>query len=305
MLHIVYEATRNLIPEYVISAKKIDMAVFQPEIIRNINPLAEPTAIESENDARRIRAYVVSQLEEEAVYGHTVYPADFIVKDINDLPIDPECHISGDILNGVQGFLEGELSVITCEDGSLAYQLNRLKAYDEIIRKSIRKRLSGPRHLVDEDWEKIVDEEFERKGLKDFEGKELARNERVQILKELAESQLSVLIGGAGTGKTTLLSLLCKSDQINNGGLLLLAPTGKARVRMVQAMKEHDVDCNAKTVAQFLGESGRYNGYTMQYTLSEDEAQNIPFTVIIDESSMLTEEMFGALIQALRKESFL
>lgn len=301
--YIVYEATRNLIPEYVISAKKIDMAVFQPEIIRNINPLDEPTAIESENDARRIRAYVVSQLEEEAVYGHTVYPADFIVKDINDLPIDPECHISGDILNGVQGFLEGELSVITCEDGSLAFQLNRLKAYDEIIRKSIRKRLSGPRHPVDEDWEKIVDEEFERKGLKDFEGKELARNERIQILKELAESQLSVLIGGAGTGKTTLLSLLCKSDQIYNGGLLLLAPTGKARVRMVQAMKEHDVDCNAKTVAQFLGESGRYNGYTMQYTLSEEEAQNIPFTVIIDESSMLTEEMFGALIQALRKKA--
>ena len=303
--YIIYERTCNLSQEYIVSAKKIDMAVFQPEIIRNINPLKEPTSIGSENDKRRIRAYVVSQLEEEALQGHTIYPVDFLVKNINNLPIEPECHVSGDIMNGIQGFLEGEISVITCEDGSLAYQLNRLKAYDDIIRKSIGKRIkdTSPRHTVNEDWGKLVDEEFERKGLQNFKSKEFAKQERVEILKELAESQLSVLIGGAGTGKTTLLSLLCKSPEIYNGDILLLAPTGKARVRMVQAMKEHDVNCKAKTVAQFLSESGRYNGYTMQYTLSEKEAENIPFTVIIDESSMLTEEMFGALIQALRKKA--
>jgi ABC-type branched-subunit amino acid transport system ATPase component len=61
--------------------------------------------------------------------------------------------------------------------------------------------------------------------------------------KELAESRLSVLIGGAGTGKTTLLALLCKSPQIRDGGVLLLAPTEKARVRMSQAMKQQAVLC--------------------------------------------------------------
>ena len=110
-----------------------------------------------------------------------------------------------------------------------------------------------------------------------------------------------MLIGGAGTGKTTLLSLLCKSQQIRDGGLLLLAPTGKARVRMSQAMKEQGVKAEAKTVAQFLNESGRFNGYTMQYCLSDREAPGVPYTVFIDESSMLTEEMFAALIQALKK----
>ena len=68
-------------------------------------------------------------------------------------------------------------------------------------------------------------------------------------------------------------------------------------------MKQQGVDSTAKTVAQFLSESRRFNGYTMEYRLSDVEAKNVPFTVIIDESSMLTEEMFGALLQALRKRA--
>ena len=83
----------------------------------------------------------------------------------------------------------------------------------------------------------------------------------------------------------------------------MLAPTGKARVRLSQAMQAQGVDSTAKTVAQFLAESRRFDGYTMEYRLSEEEAQNVPFTVIIDESSMLTEEMFAALLQALRRNA--
>ena len=70
---------------------------------------------------------------------------------------------------------------------------------------------------------------------------------------------------------------------------------------MSQAMQRQGVKSNAKTVAQFLIQSGRFNYNTMRYQLSETEAKDVPFTVIIDECSMLTEEMFGALLQALRK----
>ena len=68
-------------------------------------------------------------------------------------------------------------------------------------------------------------------------------------------------------------------------------------------MQAQGVDSTAKTVAQFLAESRRFDGYTMEYRLSEEEAQNVLFTVIIDESSMLTEEMFAALLQALRRNA--
>jgi ABC-type cobalamin/Fe3+-siderophores transport system ATPase subunit len=99
------------------------------------------------------------------------------------------------------------------------------------------------------------------------------------ILKELAESRLSVLIGGAGTGKTTLLALLCKSPKIQSGGILLLAPTGKARTRMTQAMSQQSVRFDAKTVARFLIRNERLDRATMSYYLSDSDAKDVPDTV--------------------------
>lgn len=299
--YILYEQTRRSAFETIIPVKKIDMAVYPPEEIRNSNPVKAPSALDSCNDKRRVRAYVISILEYCALNGHTVYPVNKLIEDINSLPIEPACQVTNDIINGFAGFLKEELKAIDCTNGEKAYQLNRLFEVDEVIRSSINKRLKGARHEIHEDWRKIVDNAFEGQPKAEFE--ERARTEKAAILKELAESRLSALIGGAGTGKTTLLALLCKSEQIRNGGVLLLAPTGKARVRMSQAMQQQGVGCTAKTVAQFLSESKRFNGYTMEYRLSNVDAKNVPFTVIIDESSMLTEEMFGALLQALRKNA--
>ena len=299
--YVLYEQTRRSASGTVIPVKKIDMAVFPPEEIRNTNPIRKPSALDSCNDKRRVRAYTISLLEYYAVNGHTVYQVDKLIDDINGIPIDPACQVTNDIINGFSAFLEEELKTVECTNGEKAYQLNRLFEMDEIIRSSIRNRLKGTRHDINEDWRKIVDKAFEGQPQSEFE--ERARTEKAAILKELAESRLSVLIGGAGTGKTTLLSLLCKSEQVRNGGVLLLAPTGKARVRMSQALQQQGVESTAKTVAQFLSESNRFNGYTMEYHLSNEDAKNVPFTVIIDESSMLTEEMFGALLQALKKNA--
>lgn len=58
----------------------------------------------------------------------------------------------------------------------------------------------------------------------------------------------SVLIGPAGTGKTTLLRALCTLAPVQEGGVLLLAPTGKARVRMEQQVSKVD-GVQAKTIA--------------------------------------------------------
>ena len=298
---ILYEKTRRAYFEVVIPVKKIDMAVYPPDEIRNTNPLRAPSALDSCNDKRRVRAYSISVLEYFALNGHTVYPVNKLIEDINDLPIEPACQVTSDVINGFAVFLEEELKAVNCTNGEKAYQLNRLFEIDEVIRTSISKRLKGARHVVNENWREIIDQAFSGQPQSDFE--ERARTEKAAILKEMAESRLSVLIGGAGTGKTTLLALLCKSEQIRNGGVLLLAPTGKARVRMSQAMRMQGVNSTAKTVAQFLSESKRFNGLTMEYQLSNEDAQNVPFTVIIDESSMLTEEMFGALLQALRKNA--
>ncbi len=58
---------------------------------------------------------------------------------------------------------------------------------------------------------------------------------------------------------------------------------------------------SAFTIAQFLIKNDRFDWRTMTYRLSSQEAKDVPTTVIVDESSMMTEEMFGALLSALQK----
>ena len=307
--YLLYEKSCLVEPEYQIAIKKVDRAIFPIDSIREKYPLEKPSALSSENDERRLRAIAISLLEEQTNNGHTVFPQDNLIKEMNNIPLDPPFIVTADILNSILEHLcekDNGLVEVKMEDGGIAYQLNRINEIDNLIRKSVEKRINAERHKIDEQWRELVDDAFGLNNAANTEEKELeeiARQEKAAILKELAEARLSVLVGGAGTGKTTLLSLLCKSNQIANGGILLLAPTGKARVRMSQAMKKQGITSDAKTVAQFLLQSKRYIGKTMRYQLSSIDANNVPNTVIIDECSMLTEEMFGSLMQALRKDA--
>ena len=173
-----------------------------------------------------------------------------------------------------------------------------LRRWAPTIRSAVEKRISGKRLVVEADWRKLLDAHLaaQSTGQAD-ELEESARAEKTAALKELAESRLSVLIGPAGTGKTTLLSVLCSHPKIEAGGILLLAPTGKARVRMEQSTK--GLKLKGYTIAQFLSPH-RYDGATGRYRLSEQPTEAGAHTVIIDEASMLTEEMLAALIQALK-----
>jgi len=300
--YLIFERTRLIASEYQVPLRKVDMAVFPSQKVRQSDPLPEDTRIVFENDERRIRAVAISILENQTDNGHTVYPQNKLIADINEFQLDTPCNVNADILNSLACFFSDEFVPLDIKNGGTAYQLIRMKEFDDVIRNSINKRLNAPkRHEINEDWNKIVNEAFSKTELDDSEKR--ARQEKAAVLKELAESRLSVLIGGAGTGKTTLLALLCKSPQIQNGGVLLLAPTGKARVRMSQAMDLQNVRFKAKTVAQFLIQNGRFDFATMRYRLSDTDADSVPNTVIIDESSMLTEEMFAALLQALKKNA--
>jgi AAA domain/UvrD-like helicase C-terminal domain len=155
--------------------------------------------------------------------------------------------------------------------------------------------LGGQRHTTAHDWTKLLTAKFgEAKGADERR----AREEKAKALAELAESRFSVLAGPAGAGKTSVLGILCAQKDIQGDGLLLLAPTGKARVRMQQLAG--GAGTRAQTIAQFLNQNGRYDGVSGRYHLSERPKATGFGTVIVDEASMLTEDMLGALLDALQ-----
>ncbi len=308
--YVLYEATRDKAEQFRISIKKVDLAFYPPEFIAKSYPIEKPSAMNSAVDRRRVRALAVSQLGNSALEGNTLMPVKNMILSIAGLDIEPKCPVTSDIISGMNDFFGAEMEIKQDGFGKDYYKLIKYKKIDHLISTQIKKRVQSPnRHKIDVDWMARVNEECNKfKPNPDPNIEANARREKAETLKVLAEARVSALIGGAGTGKTTVLEILCKEPAIQNGGILLLAPTGKARVRMSQGLRGK-VDFKAKTIAQFLLNTKRYNVDTCSYgILSSAQKQKvkgeaIPKTVIIDESSMLTEDMFGALLDAIGNEA--
>ncbi|MCI8383845.1 MAG: AAA family ATPase [Clostridia bacterium] len=306
--YILYEQTRLKQENLRFTIEKVDRAIFPVPSIAKKYPLEEPSKLTSDNDKRRIRAVVISVLEKARQNGHTILPANLCINQVKELTLEPACPITSDMIFAIESFMSSEVIKREMKDGNEYYKLVHINQFDQVIEKRVYKRIHADKIVVDANWRRMVDEEIKKKEEKlDFqddsqklsEEEELARQEKAEVLKVLAESRLSVLVGDAGTGKTTVLSILCKEPSIKNGGVLLLAPTGKATVVLKEKVNDEEQNFSAQNIAQFLTKSKRFDWNDMRYRLANYEERNLPETVIIDEASMLTEEMFGALLEAI------
>jgi ATP-dependent exoDNAse (exonuclease V) alpha subunit len=117
------------------------------------------------------------------------------------------------------------------------------------------------------DWRNLIDHQLPPfADASDPETEELARLEKAKALEEIYRSRFSVLIGPAGTGKTSLLTALLSLPSVATGGVLLLALTGKARVQM----QKRTNNAQAYTLAQFLLALGRYDPLTGAYRVTDN-----------------------------------
>ena len=123
-----------------------------------------------------------------------------------------------------------------------------------------------------------------------------ALDEKKEVLDTLFSQRLSVLTGGAGTGKTSVLKVflqeLIRSER--HHPTLLLAPTGKARVRLSTTTER-----NAMTIHQFLLKQGWFMPNIFALKQQSDRNPYQATTVIVDECSMIPTDLFGTLLCAL------
>ncbi len=273
----------------------VDRGVFPDEVIRNEHPLPEPSGLDDDAvDPRRVRAFVVSILDAASSTGSTLLPQNRVIQEVRSLPLQPGCPVDADLMTVVEESFAPVVERVEMADGAPAYQLSRLAEMGKIIRRQVERRIKGGRIEVAADWTSLLNDELGGPASEDDEAERRARQEKIEALKELAASRISVLIGPAGTGKTTLLSVLCNHPQVKNGGVTLLAPTGKARVQL-----EKSTDITTRTIAQFLIKEDRYAPLTGTYRLSKQPPVQVGRTVVIDEASMLTEDQLAAVLNAV------
>jgi ATP-dependent exoDNAse (exonuclease V) alpha subunit len=293
--YLIYEDLRFTTTPVALST--IDLGLFLKNPPEHLVP--DQLVYDDPFEIHRIRAITIQQLEYAALQGHTLLPRKEIIKKIRELSLSPACAINSDYYELAEECFEGSIVLEEMKDGEKAYQLQRFSETRKIISQKINDRVNGKRLPLTADWQSLLDKALApfTKGEPDIQ--ELnARKEKAAALKEIAEARFSVLIGPAGTGKTTLLTILAGQKEVENNGVLLLAPTGKARVRMEEVAKNLQV--TAKTLAQFLSGYDRYNGEIQQYVFSERFCEGQYETVILDEASMLTEEMLATTMECLK-----
>lgn len=292
--YLLYELTRKEKDIHQVTISQIDNAMFVNPLVENKYPLKKPTKMRIESDKRRFRAMVIFVLVQAANQGHTLLSYDQIVEEINKLPLDKKTDFQTEKIEGVLEFLqEGELHV----DVENTYiKLKEYQDYKQLVVDIVNSRL-GTSLSSEQNWRKIIDDQFGELQENNEENDELARDEKATALRILESSKISVLLGRAGTGKTSALGIFASSKEIKAGGVLALTPTGKARVQLENSFKKNSVEAEFMTVAQFLIRSKGFSWNTMAYKMPSQPSSSIAKTVIIDESSMLTEDMFAGILK--------
>ncbi len=258
-----------------------------------------------QDDPRRVRGVAVAVLQGAAQQGDTLLPfAETLNRIVKRFPERRACRPDRDLVQGQASFYQETLDFrVDGEPPTMA-----LKWLSELERE-VSNRL--PRRTKAKNsppkpgwsWEKLLLDEFGNNAGSKLppEVEERARKEKAEALAKLYEGRFSVLCGRAGTGKTSVLKVFLKGLEELEGKrpLLLLAPTGKARVRLMDRTKRDDDSVrDAYTIHQFLMRHGWLNPENFALKLQGGEQHGAP-TVIIDEASMIPMDLLGVLFRAL------
>ena len=112
----------------------------------------------------------------------------------------------------------------------------------------------------------------------------LTKEQREAVRLALSH-RLSIILGGAGSGKTTLIRALVEHRPTKNTGVVICAPTGKAACNLADR-----AGLRARTVHSSLGKIPDDD------FLDEDINWGYTDLVVVDESSMLTMEMLAGIL---------
>ena len=115
-------------------------------------------------------------------------------------------------------------------------------------------------------------------------------DEQLLALDKVKTSPLSIITGGPGVGKTTVLSTLVQHAKSSHLRIALAAPTGRAAKRLSEATGEP-----AKTLHRLL----QYDGGSKKFIY--DESNQLPYDlIIVDEVSMLDILLAWSLLRAIK-----
>ena len=243
---------------------------------RTADAVAEKLGI-PRNSIQRARAAMLYLLERMADEGHAFAPFAYFEHQFpSALEMDPQ------LAQRAMDELTASSDIVAEDvDGAPAVYLKRLHEAESVVADRIRMLVAG-RPMGAAVVERAMQAAAKPGGID-------LSSEQMRALKTALQAKVTVITGGPGTGKTTLLrSLLLALD---SAGLkpTLAAPTGRAARRLADASGRE-----AKTIHRLL----EYSPETDEFLRSERFPLRTNF-LIVDEASMMDLELAASLVRAL------
>lgn len=229
----------------------------------------------SSHSPERLRAGLLFALETLQDEGHTCSTQETLIQLAAQL-----LEIDSSLLAPEMEKVLEERRIVACSHTDYV-QLPVLEFSESLIADRIKEIKKAPSSLPPIQIGKAIAWAQERSGF------EFAP-EQVEALKAALGQKLSILTGGPGTGKTTILKALVQILRAKQVRIVLAAPTGRAAQRMAETTHHY-----AQTLHRLL----KFDGQTLRFSMNEEDPLRCDF-LIIDESSMLDTRLTAALLRA-------
>jgi len=227
-----------------------------------------------DNSPFRLKSYVLYLLESSLEDGHTfLYKEELENLFISEMSSSPE--IFNQIINELRD--EDEIVVV---DSSIY-----LKYVYEIEQKIVDKLVILKKHPF------IFNIKPSETTIREIEKKWQINVDETQkeVILNVINNKISIITGGPGTGKTTILKFIISILKKNGKTVSIAAPTGRAAKRISETSEEE-----AKTIHRLLEYIPGKDGF-MKNRFNPLEAE----AIIIDEASMMDIFIFYRLLDAM------
>jgi exodeoxyribonuclease V alpha subunit len=243
---------------------------------RTADAVAEKLGI-PRNSIQRARAAILYLLERAADEGHVYAPREYLEEQFRS-GLEMDEHLVPEALAELAA--AGDVMVEDGADASAVY-LKRLHDAETGVAKKLRALTAG-RPMAPAVAERALTKAATADGI------ELS-GEQMKAIRIALASGVTVITGGPGTGKTTILRSLLAA--LADAGLkpTLAAPTGRAARRLQEATGR-----DAKTIHRLL----EYSPDTGGFVRGEDFPLRTNY-LIVDEASMMDIELAASLLAAL------
>lgn len=229
-----------------------------------------------EDDPRRIRAaivYALNLLNMES--GDTFTNKDLLfARTLNIIPI-----LNLEIFEKEFVYLKNEMKIIVENENVYSYTLNHAEKQIASFLRPFIKRHIKENDLTEHYLKKVEEEE----GIK-------YSDSQIEAIKNCLCEGISIVTGGPGTGKTTIMKAIIRIYELLNpdNQIILTAPTGRASKRISEITGEYSM-----TIHRLL----KWDLHSNYFAKNENDPV-IGDLLIIDESSMVDTFLFSKLLAA-------